>query len=262
MAAQAGELAGLVARCGGQVLADAAPSGGRHVFVVFAAALPWRELRDLCRAVALRFPAVDPAPMASLGGQVSPPGSRHKRGGWRTLTTPQSQARAAIEHPAGPAVWAALLAEFAAELQQAGHRASAAAAVSGAELDDAGVPWVPRLGGRAPLGAELAETARTGEWDRSRYPGRSEARMAVLLAAAARGWRLAEVRSAIASGAWKGLAALYAGAQSPAALIGSCPASGENPSAKSRGRKMYLSGSLASVPHAPLQISTALMSSG
>ena len=88
MAAQAGELAGLVARCGGQVLADAAPSGGRHVFVVFAAALPWRELRDLCRAMALRFPAVDPAPMASLGGQVSPPGSRHKRGGWRMLTTP------------------------------------------------------------------------------------------------------------------------------------------------------------------------------
>jgi hypothetical protein len=81
VAAQAGGLAGLVARCGGRVLADAAPSGGRHVFVVFAAALPWRELRDLCRAVALRFPAVDPAPMASLGGQVSPPGSRHKRGG-------------------------------------------------------------------------------------------------------------------------------------------------------------------------------------
>ena len=199
-----------MARCGGQVLADAAPSGGRHVFVVFAAALPWRELRDLCRAVALRFPAVDPAPMASLGGQVSPPGSRHKRGGWRTLTTPLSQARAAIEHPAGPVVWAALLAEFAAELQQAGQLAhAAAAAVSEAELDDAGVPWVPRLGGRAPLGAELGQTARTGEWDRSRYRGRSEARMAVLCAAAARGWCLADVRSAAGSGSWRGLAALY-----------------------------------------------------
>ena len=73
---------------GGQVLADVAPSGGRHIYVVFAAALPWRELRDLCRAMALRFPAVDPAPMASLGGQISPPGSRHKSGGWRLLTTP------------------------------------------------------------------------------------------------------------------------------------------------------------------------------
>ncbi|MGH8916749.1 MAG: hypothetical protein ACRD0H_00130, partial [Actinomycetes bacterium] len=78
-----------------------------------------------------------------------------------------------------------------------------------AELDDAGVPWVPRLGGRAPLGAELGHVARTGRWDRSRYPGRSEARMAVLAAAAARGWQLADVRAAVASGAGRGLARLY-----------------------------------------------------
>ena len=76
----------------------------------------------------------------------------------------------------------------------------------GAELDDAGVPWVPRLGGRANLGPELARTARTGRWDRTRYADRSAARMAVLTAAAARGWRLADVRAAIASGAWKGFA--------------------------------------------------------
>ena len=74
VAAQAATIGELVARLGGQVLADVAPSGGRHVFVLFAAALPWRELRDLARAIALRFPAVDPAPMCSLGGQISPPG--------------------------------------------------------------------------------------------------------------------------------------------------------------------------------------------
>ena len=71
--AQAEDLAGLVARCGGQVLADVAPSGGRHVYVLFAAPLPWLELRDLGPGgLALRFPAVDPAPMAGLGGQISP----------------------------------------------------------------------------------------------------------------------------------------------------------------------------------------------
>ena len=68
---------------------------------------------------------------------------------------------------------------------------------------------MPRLGGRAPLAAELEHAARTGRWDRSRYAGRSEARMAVLSAAVARGWRLADVRSAVSSGAWRGLAALY-----------------------------------------------------
>ena len=42
-----------------------------------------------------------------------------------------------------------------------------------------------------------------------RHQGRSEARIAVLNAAAARGWQLAEVRAAVTSGAWKGLAGLY-----------------------------------------------------
>ncbi len=209
VAAQAASIAELVARCGGQVLADVSPSGGRHVFVLFAAALPWRELRDLARAITLRFPAVDPAPMASLGGQISPPGSRHKSGGWRLLTTPPRDARAA-ERPNGPEVWAALLAEFAAELQQA-ERAPDGRGDDQAvpELDDAGVPWIPCSGGRAPLGAGLDQVARTGRWDRSRYPGRSEARMAVLAGAAARGWQLADVRAAVGSGAWTGLAQLY-----------------------------------------------------
>ena len=42
--------------------------------------------------------------------------------------------------------------------------------------------------------------------------------MAILGAAAARGWRLAEVESAIASGAWKGLAALYERRSEPGRL--------------------------------------------
>ena len=119
VAAQAAAIAELVARCGGQVLADVAPTGGRHVYILFAAALPWRELRDLCRAIALRFPAVDPAPMCSSAARSRPPGSRHKCGGWRLLTTPCRHALAAVEHPNGPEVWDGLLTEFAAELQQA-----------------------------------------------------------------------------------------------------------------------------------------------
>jgi hypothetical protein len=209
VAAQAAAIAGLVAQCGGQVLADVSPSGGRHVFALFAATLPWRELRDLARAIAFRFPAVDPAPMSSMGAQISPPGSRHKSGGWRTLTTPLSQARTAVERPNGPEVWAALLTQFAAELQQVETRDPMSPVSPVVELDDTGAPWIPRLGGRAHLGAELDRTARTGKWDRSRYPGRSQARMAILTAAAVRGWQLADVRAAVDSGAWRGLASLY-----------------------------------------------------
>ena len=115
--AQGEALVGHVTRCGGQVLTDVSPGGGRHVYVLFAEPLSWRELRDLARAMAFRFPAIDLAPMSSLGGQVSPPGSRHKSGGWRLLSTSLEDAEAAVEHPSGPEVWDALLAEFAAELQ-------------------------------------------------------------------------------------------------------------------------------------------------
>jgi DNA-binding transcriptional ArsR family regulator len=210
---QAAELVQLLERLDVRYVADVATStSGRHVYVLFVAVLSWLELRDLCRAVSARFPAVDPAPMCSLGGQISPPGSRAKRGGWRVLTIPLSEALAAVEHPNGPGVWSRLLTEFAAELQaieSPGEVPGQRDRALSAELDDAGVPWVPRPGGRAPLGAELEQAARTGRWDRSHYPGRSEIRMAILGAAVARGWRLAEVQSAIASGAWKGLAGLY-----------------------------------------------------
>jgi len=217
---QAAELGQLLDRLDARFVADVSPSGGRHVLVLFSSLLPWRELRDLVRAMSLRWPSIDPAPMSSLGGQISPPGSRHKSGGWRVLSMPLASAAAAVERPNGPEVWAGLLDEFAAELQQI--EASPLAddtgrmpAGSSAELDDTGVPWLPRIGGRAPLGAELEQVARTGRWDRSRHAGRSEARMAILGALVARGWQLAEVRAAVGSGAWKGLPGLYHRASEP-----------------------------------------------
>jgi len=42
----------LVTRVGGQCVTGVAPGGGRHVYVLFAAPLPWRELRDLARVSA------------------------------------------------------------------------------------------------------------------------------------------------------------------------------------------------------------------
>jgi hypothetical protein len=221
---QAAALAQLLERHGVRYVADVSPSGGRHVYVLFSSSLPWRELRDLCRALALRFPAIDTAPMSSLGSQISPPGSRHKSGGWRALSMALSEARAAVVHPNGPEIWAALLTEFAAELRHVDLGPVDTRVSAEAELDDTGVPWVPRLGGRAPLGAELDQVARTGRWDRSRYPGRSEARMAVLAAAVARGWQLADVRSAIDGGAWRGLAQLYERRSEPGRLERLLPA--------------------------------------
>ena len=246
VSAEADAITRLVTGLGGWCVTDVAPGGGRHVYVLFAAPLPWRELRDLARAMALRFPSVDVAPMSSLGGQISPPGSRHKSGGWRALADPLQDARAAAGQPGGPQLWNALLAEFAAELRQA-ETSGRGADLDVAELDDAGVPWVPRLGGHVPLGAELEHTARTGRWDRSRYPGRSEARMAVLRAAVARGWRLAEIRAAIDSGAWRGLAGLYERPSEPARLSRLLPAEWRKAIAFAAGEK-NVRGWLTSIP--------------
>ena len=249
---QAAEVGQLLERLGGRYVADVSPSGGRHVLVLFAAPLPWRELRDVARALALRFPSIDTAPMSSLGGQISPPGSRHKSGGWRVLSMPVDSAVAAVEHPNGPEVWAGLLAELAAELRRIERGTESRDQVADeAELDDAGVPWVPRLGGRAPLGTELEQVARTGRWDRSRYPGRSEARIAVLGAAAARGWRLAEVRAAIDSGAWRGLAALYERPSEPDRLDRLLPAEWRKSADFCGGEKNVRGWPTSDVNHAP-----------
>ncbi len=97
--AQAAGLGQLLKRLGARYAADVAPSGGRHLFILFAGQLPWCELRDAARAMALRFPAIDTAPMSSLGGQISPPGF------------PAQVRRVADAHDA-------------AERSQGGHRAS------------------------------------------------------------------------------------------------------------------------------------------
>jgi hypothetical protein len=211
---QSAAIGQMLERLDARYVADVATStGGRHVYVLFSSPLPWRELRDLAQAMALRFDAVDPAPVSSMGAQISPPGSRAKRGGWRLLTMPLDEAVAVVEHPNGPEVWTALLTEFAAELQKAEHQSVDNTLVP--ELDDAGVPWVPRLGGRTRLSAELDSAARTGRWNHTHHPGRSEARMAILAAAVARGWRLTDVLEAVSSGTWKGFPGLYYRASEP-----------------------------------------------
>jgi hypothetical protein len=209
VADEAAAIAAMAAAAGGRCITDVSP-GGRHVYILFAVPLPWTGLRDMTRALARRFPAVDPAPACSPDGQISPPGSRHKSGGWRVLEGPLEEARTVVERPCGPEVWDRLTAELAGELAAvapgaAAEDVSAAAAADRAELAaDISAPGRARR----PLSAAKDAIARTGRWA-GRYPTPSEARIAVLDSAAARGWSLADVRAAIGCGTWAGLASLY-----------------------------------------------------
>lgn len=212
VAADAAAITTLVERLGGHAVTDASPSGGMHVYILLDARLPWRELRDLARAMALRHRSLDWASTTSNpDAQVRPPGSAWKRPGtWQALTIPLSDALAAARRPCGHAVWAGLLREFAAELSSTAPAAEPGSAPPGSVHDDDGAPWLPRPGGRLRPAPRLHGIARDGTWPPGRYTSRSEARMAVITGAAACGWTLAEVRAEITTGSWAGLATLYA----------------------------------------------------
>jgi len=208
VAGEAAAIAAMAAAAGGRCIMDVSP-GGRHVYILFAVPQPWTDLRDMTLALARRFPTVDPAPACSPDGQISPPGSRHKSGGWRVLEGPLAAARTAVKHPCGPGVWDRLTAELAAELAAMAPGATAEDAASAVSADRAELAAdISEPGSaRRPLSTALDAVARTGR--AGRYPTPSEARMAVLCSAAARGWSLTDVRAAINRGTWNGLASLY-----------------------------------------------------
>jgi hypothetical protein len=69
---QGAELDQLLERLGATYIADVSPSGGRHVYVLFAAALPWLDLRDVGR------PSIDTAPMSPRRMVRDKPGRRRR----------------------------------------------------------------------------------------------------------------------------------------------------------------------------------------
>ena len=83
-----------------------------------------------------------------------------------------------------------------------------------------------------------------------------------LAAAAARGWRLADVRTAAVSGAWKGLPGLYHRASEPGRMDRLLPLEWRKSVAFVAGEKNVRHWLTSDSNHAPLQASTALMSSG
>ena len=193
--ADAAAFAELVATCGGRTVADVSPTGGRHVYVFWSAPVPIGELRPLMRGLGARFPSLDATPMLNASaGCIRPPGAAHRSGGHQVLTTPLPAAQAAVAAPCGPEVWSALH-------DALGPAPDPPPAPAGLEPAPAGP--------RRALSARIERIARTGVYDTERYATPSEARQAVVTAAAAAGWTLAEVATRLETSAWRGLAGLY-----------------------------------------------------
>ncbi|WP_344948329.1 hypothetical protein [Sphaerisporangium flaviroseum] len=211
VAADAAAFAADIRRCGGRVITDISPTGGRHVYVLWQADLPFDELRRVARALARRYRTFDPKPMCGLAnGLIRPPGSVHRRGGRQRLTMSLDQARAAIDHPNGPGVWDRLL-ELLEQDLHAVEQGEREVDLGELVVDEAGAPWLPRPGSNAslPLRPEMERTARLGIYSHQDYASDSNARQAVLAAAAERGWRLADVTGRLREGVWPGMARFY-----------------------------------------------------
>ena len=192
-------LAGLLTGCGGRTITDRSPSGGRHVYVLLAQPVPFAEMRRAALALAALLPSLDATPLCNLtAGCIRPPGAVHKTGGVQQLLTPWPAAQEAAAKPNPPAVWAGLLEALSAQ-------------ISSLDSDTAGAPTelAPEPAPTGParqLSARMTAIARSGVHG---YPSGSEARQAVLTAAAGTGWQLSDVTRHVETGAWPGLASLY-----------------------------------------------------
>jgi hypothetical protein len=192
----------LIQACGGRVVADVSPTGGRHVYVFWARPLPLTELRPVLHALRARFPSLDTAPMlGATDGCIRPPGAAHRRGGHQTLITPLPEALATVAAPCGPGVWSALLDALRPELD-------ALTVIPGPEGQQAATLTRP-VGPGARLSARIERIATSGLYETERYASPSEARQAVVTAAVAAGWGLADVAARLEDGRWPGLAGMY-----------------------------------------------------
>lgn len=203
--------AGLLHASGAAWIEDVSPSGGRHLYVPLAEPLDAPTARELVEAIGVLCPTLDPSPHRSVrSGCIRVPGSRHRTGGHQQLCTPFDHAVAIARHRAGTDAVTRLwedLADERATLRESRARDAQPAP----ETDVAAAEGVRR--GMSP---EMAQIATDGSYDPGRYKSGSEARQAVLVAAAASGMDLTDVQRRIADHTWIGLAQFYA-RYSPAA---------------------------------------------
>jgi len=194
--------------------ADHSPSGGRHVYVPLAVAAPYGEAREAAELLGRRLPSVDPSPLRSIAsGCLRPPGAVHRTGGHQVLDGPLEAAEDALNAPNDQVAWRRFLAELRRHTGPlvAPSRETPSTGVD-ADVDEHvdEASHLEALRGHQQPSADFERIARTGDYDPAKYATPSEARQAVIWAAAASGWALVDVARRLNDGTWRGLASLYA----------------------------------------------------
>lgn len=186
-------------------IADHSPNGGRHIYIPLQERMPFNEARELVEAVSTRYRTLDKSPHQSIDrGCMRIPGSIHKRGGHQLLDMSLSMAYDIARRPNPAQLIQALRNDLSAEI----------AAVRALRLEQ---PY-PALEDEGPkldeprtrMSRRMLDIAAKGIYDSARYSSPSEARQAVLVAAAAAGLTLTDVDRRIKQGLWPGLAQFFA----------------------------------------------------
>ncbi|MFI9845138.1 hypothetical protein ACIHFD_49525 [Nonomuraea sp. NPDC051941] len=229
------DLAALVAAIGGECFTDVSPAtGGRHLYMLFAARMYFGDMARIAQALARRYVTYDPGPMLGItDGLIVPPGAWVGGGGFRRLADDPAYVDWVLSNPLSAEVWDRLTDALAPELEELEHAAAsppasgsglcdqpqssptAAAEWAAALVDEDGARVWRRPGGVLPaLSPRLEAIARTGIYPTGVGPGLyrsdSEARQAVIAGAFSCGWRLKDVAERLRSGYWPGLAGFYA----------------------------------------------------
>lgn len=190
--------------CGARWIEDRSPNGGRHIYLPLSKRVPFSEARDFVEALGTRYRTLDKTPHQNLmHGCMRTPGSPHKRGGYQELAMSLSMAYDVARRPNSQSVWETMRSELEHEIT--GIRAlrltqSLPSSDQGVE-DSIPATRMSRL---------MQQMAQSGLYDANRYSSDSEARQAILTAAAAAGLKLVDVERRILQGAWPGLASFYA----------------------------------------------------
>lgn len=211
----------LFERCGARVVVDRSPAGKHHVYVPLRDGLSVEEAGALAKALARRFPGVDPLPhtTGATSGCIRTPGSPYKDGsGFQELVTPLDIARRVLMMRNGSEVIGALRRELTEELAT-GAREAMTLARPLEELEEEAAVLNAAFVGRV-MAPRLLSLAQEGLYQQAGYGDRSTARMAVLCAAARAGLQFEDVAARVEDGRWAGLVELFQNANKPGQLLG------------------------------------------
>lgn len=191
-------------RCGARWIEDHSPNGGRHVYIPLEKRIGFTEARDVVEALGTRYRTLDKTPHQNMRhGCMRTPGSPHKRGGYQELSMSLSMAYDVARRPNKEQIWATIRADLKEEI--AGVRALRLEQPLSAD-DEAYES--PQVAGR--MSRSMQQMALSGLYDANRYSSDSEARQAILTAAAAAGMSLIDIERRVLQGTWPGLASFYA----------------------------------------------------